>query len=96
MSAAERITWRAQIASLGRTSAQDESPPWVVLDGAHTPASAQALVATLAEVFPQEPLALVVSMAEDKDHRGILAALRQAAPKAVIFTSVAIAGAQTR
>ena len=35
-------------------------------------------------------------MAEDKDHKGILAALRGAAPKAIIFTSVAIAGAQTR
>ena len=48
------------------------------------------------KVFPGEPLVLVVSMAEDKDHKGILAALRGAAPKAIIFTSVAIAGAQTR
>ena len=48
------------------------------------------------KVFPGEPLVLVASMAEDKDHKGILAALRGAAPKAIIFTSVAIAGAQTR
>ena len=48
------------------------------------------------QAFPGEPLALVVSMAEDKDHKGILAALRGAAPKAIIFTSAAIAGAQTR
>lgn len=41
-----------QILSLGATSAQGEDPPWVVLDGAHTPASAQALVSTLAEVHP--------------------------------------------
>jgi len=85
-----------QILSLGTTSAQEEDAPWVVLDGAHTPASAQALVSTMAEAFPEEPVALVVSMADDKDHKGILAALREAAPKAVIFTSVAIAGAQTR
>jgi hypothetical protein len=48
------------------------------------------------QAFPGEPLALVVSMAEDKNHKGILAALRGAAPKAIIFTSAAIAGAQTR
>ena len=41
-----------QILSLGATSAQGEDPPWVVLDGAHTQASAQALVSTLAEVHP--------------------------------------------
>ena len=85
-----------QILSLARTSAQQEDLPWVVLDGAHTPAAAHALVATLAEAFPDEPLALVVAMAEDKDHRGILAAFREAKPRAIIFTSVAIAGAQTR
>lgn len=48
------------------------------------------------KVFPGKPLVLVVSVAEDKDHKGILAALRGAAPKAIIFTSVAIAGARTR
>ena len=85
-----------QILSLTNTSAQQEDLPWVVLDGAHTPAAAQALVATLAEAFLDEPLVLVVAMAEDKDHRGILAALREAKPQAIIFTSVAIAGAQTR
>ena len=85
-----------QILSLANTSAQQEDSPWVVLDGAHTPAAAHALVATLAEAFPDEPLVLVVAMAEDKDHRGILAAFREAKPQAIIFTSVAIAGAQTR
>ncbi len=44
-----------QISYLEATSAQDEDPPWVVLDGAHTPASAQALVSTLTEVSPGNP-----------------------------------------
>ena len=85
-----------QIMCLGTSSAQQEDLPWVVLDGAHTPASAQALVSTLGQVFPGEPVAFVVASADDKDHKGILAALREAAPKAVVFTSVAIAGAMTR
>ena len=43
--------------------------PWVVLDGAHTPESAAALAKTLRQAFPTAPVALVVAMAEDKQHR---------------------------
>ncbi len=89
------MLWFAcQVVRLPSTSEQE--PPWLVLDGAHTPASAGALVKTLAQVFPDQPLAFVVGMADDKDHRGFLAQLREAGPKAVVFTSVPIAGAQQR
>ncbi len=43
--------------------------PWFVLDGAHTPESARALANTLRGVFPSNPVALVMAMADDKDHR---------------------------
>lgn len=46
-----------------------ELGPWVVLDGAHTPESAAALAKTLRQAFPTAPVALVVAMAEDKQHR---------------------------
>ena len=46
-----------------------EVGPWVVLDGAHTPESAAALAHTLRSVFPNAPVALVMAMAEDKQHR---------------------------
>lgn len=46
-----------------------EPGPWVVLDGAHTPESAAALARTLRQAFPTAPVALVVAMAEDKQHR---------------------------
>ncbi|KAK9844056.1 hypothetical protein WJX81_003088 [Elliptochloris bilobata] len=52
----------------------------LVLDGAHTPAAAAALAATLRRAFPDAALALVVGMAADKDAAGIMAALRRAAP----------------
>lgn len=49
--------------------AAGEAGPWVVLDGAHTPESAAALARTLRQAFPTAPVALVVAMAEDKQHR---------------------------
>jgi dihydrofolate synthase len=42
------------------------------------------------------PLALVVAMGADKDHRAVVAALRRAAPCTVVFTSVPIAGSYSR
>ena len=49
------------------------APPWLVLDGAHTPESCAALVETIRAVLPgPAPVALVVAMASDKDHDGCL------------------------
>ena len=67
-----------------------------MLDGAHTPASADALAQTLQAVFPDAALALVVGMAADKDAAGVMAALRRASPVAVAFTQVPIAGGLDR
>lgn len=46
--------------------------PWLVLDGAHTPASAAALAKTLQQTFRDLPLGLIVAMADDKDHPGAI------------------------
>jgi dihydrofolate synthase/folylpolyglutamate synthase len=48
--------------------------PKVMLDGAHNPAGAQALAASLAEV-PKERLILVVGVMADKELAGILSPL---------------------
>ena len=69
----------------------------VVLDGAHTRESAAALRETLAAAFPGHPLALVLAMASDKEHRAVVDELRGCdALKVVIFTSVAIGGSTDR
>ncbi|KAK9810666.1 hypothetical protein WJX73_008574 [Symbiochloris irregularis] len=86
---------------LGRfqvTCLEEPESPWVVLDGAHTPASARALASTLRQAFPQEghPVALVVGMAADKHHREVLQALRRTNPILVVFVSVPIAGSKER
>ncbi|PRW57665.1 putative dihydrofolate synthetase isoform X2 [Chlorella sorokiniana] len=73
-----------------------EPGPWVVLDGAHTPESAAALARTLRQAFPTAPVALVVAMAEDKQHREICQELRAIHPHVAIFTSVPIAGGAAR
>jgi dihydrofolate synthase/folylpolyglutamate synthase len=58
----------------------------VVLDGAHNPAGAAALAASLTEWFGDTPLTLVFGALRDKDAPGMLAAL---APRArrLIFTA---------
>lgn len=69
----------------------------LVLDAAHTPESAAALCETLQFALPDRPVALVLAMLEDKDIRGVAAALREATPKVVIFTSVnGMEGSQQR
>lgn len=68
----------------------------VVMDGAHSEASAQCLATTLRQVFPDQPVALVLAMAEDKEHRRCIAQLRAMAPKVVVFTTVPIAGSYQR
>ncbi|GLC63603.1 hypothetical protein PLESTF_000054100 [Pleodorina starrii] len=42
------------------------------------------------------PVALVLAMADDKDHRGVVAALRGVQPRVAVFTSVPIAGSYRR
>jgi dihydrofolate synthase/folylpolyglutamate synthase len=49
--------------------------PTVVLDGAHNPAGATALAASLRHHFGGRRLALVLGVSADKDHAGILKAL---------------------
>jgi len=49
--------------------------PETILDGAHNPAGAAALAAAVGEVQAGRPLALVVSVLDDKDAAGLLGAL---------------------
>ncbi|PSC74504.1 dihydrofolate synthetase [Micractinium conductrix] len=95
--AAAAMTAQGGDAGGGSSSARAGQPgPWVVLDGAHTLESAAALAQTLRAAFPTAPVALVLAMAEDKQHRDICQALRTLHPVAAIFTGVPIAGGAAR
>jgi dihydrofolate synthase/folylpolyglutamate synthase len=59
----------------------------VVLDGAHNPAGAQALAASLAEWFGDTPVTLVFGALRDKDARGMLAALAPRARRLILTAS---------
>jgi dihydrofolate synthase / folylpolyglutamate synthase len=48
----------------------------VLLDGAHNPQGAAALAAALGAIYPGRPVELVFGVLADKDHAGMLAALR--------------------
>ena len=58
--------------------------PVVILDGAHNPAGARALAASLRAYFPGRPLTLVIGVSADKDQAGILAALAPLAARIVL------------
>src|SRR5204863_5185496 len=49
--------------------------PWLVVDGAHNVASAEALAETLRTCFPPTPRTLIFGTTRDKDLRGQLRAL---------------------
>lgn len=44
----------------------------VIFDAAHTEDSAAALASTLRDAFPHQPVALVLAMAGDKQHRCVV------------------------
>jgi dihydrofolate synthase/folylpolyglutamate synthase len=59
----------------------------VVLDGAHNPAGAEALAASLREWFGDTPITLVFGALRDKDARGMLAALAPRARRIILTAS---------
>ena len=86
-----------QVLKLGSDKVGADGDGWLVLDGAHTGQSAAALATTVRQVFPDNPIALIVAMADDKDHKAVMAALRKGVrPALVIFTTVDIAGSSHR
>ncbi|HEU4437783.1 MAG TPA: folylpolyglutamate synthase/dihydrofolate synthase family protein [Methylomirabilota bacterium] len=58
--------------------------PLTILDGAHNPAGARALAASLRAYFPGRPVTFVIGILADKDARGILDALRPLAARIVL------------
>jgi dihydrofolate synthase / folylpolyglutamate synthase len=66
--------------------------PLVVIDGAHNPSGARALAESLPGVIGGRRLVAVLSVLEDKDAAGILAALRPLV-EAAVFTRSSRAGA---
>ena len=61
--------------------------PLVVLDGAHNPAGARALAASLRAYFPGRPVTFVIGVLADKDAGGIFAALRPLAARVILTAS---------
>jgi dihydrofolate synthase/folylpolyglutamate synthase len=73
----ERVRWPGRLEVIGRE-------PRLVLDGAHNPAGARALAASLRELLPGEPITLVVGIARDKDAHAMLAALVPLAARVIL------------
>jgi dihydrofolate synthase / folylpolyglutamate synthase len=61
--------------------------PLVILDGAHNPAGARALAASLRAYFPGRLASFVIGVLADKDAGGILAALQPLAARVILTAS---------
>jgi dihydrofolate synthase/folylpolyglutamate synthase len=75
-----RVAWPGRFQMFG-------TPPRLVLDGAHNPAGAEALARALGEMFPGQPITLVIAIAADKDVRGILGTLAPVARRLILTRS---------
>ena len=73
----ERTLWPGRFHVIG-------ADPWIVLDGAHNPAGARALAASLDEVFGKRPVTTIAGILRDKDARGILAALASCSDRIIL------------
>ncbi|MDB5352274.1 MAG: folylpolyglutamate synthase/dihydrofolate synthase [Planctomycetota bacterium] len=62
------LSWPARVEVMGQS-------PWIVIDGAHNVASAQALADTLRTCFPEGPRTLIFGTTREKDLAGQLRAL---------------------
>lgn len=62
------LRWPARVEVMGRS-------PWLVIDGAHNVASAEALADTLTTCFPKTPRTLIFGTTREKDLEGQLRAL---------------------
>jgi len=58
--------------------------PRVIVDGAHTPASAEAARRAVEACFPERSVTLVIGVLEEKDVRGILASLLPLATQVIV------------
>ncbi len=76
----ERVRWPGRFEVIGRD-------PWLVLDGAHNPAGAQALAASLKDAFGDRPKTLIIGISADKDRAGILKAVAPAAARLILTAS---------
>jgi dihydrofolate synthase/folylpolyglutamate synthase len=71
------VRWPGRFDVVGRE-------PWVVLDGAHNPASARALALSLREYFGEQPKTLVLGISSDKEKAEILKTLAPLASRLIL------------
>lgn len=76
-----RVRWPGRFQVIGR------DPITMVLDGAHNPAGAQALAASLNAYFGEEPKTVILGISSDKDKAGILKCLAPLATRLILTAS---------
>ena len=59
--------------------APTQNSPWTVVDGGHNPQGIDALVDTLADVFPNKKPVIILSVLADKNHHEMISSLARVA-----------------
>lgn len=92
-----RLLGRSQLLTREEAETLGVSEGFILVDGAHTEASAKGLSDVIRMMCPEGLLAFVVAMASDKDHlafaRQLLTGRR---PEMVLLTEVSVAGGKSR
>ncbi|KAG1335164.1 dihydrofolate synthetase [Cocos nucifera] len=92
-----KLLGRSQFLTQDEASAIGLSGTSILIDGAHTEASAKGLADVIRMIHPDGALALVVAMASDKDHLAFAKQLlSDPRPEVVLLTEVTIAGGKSR
>ncbi|XP_038985065.1 dihydrofolate synthetase isoform X2 [Phoenix dactylifera] len=92
-----QLLGRSQFLTQDEASAIGLSGTSILIDGAHTEASAKGLADVIQMMHPDGALALVVAMASDKDHLAFAKQLLSGPrPEIVLLTEVTIAGGKSR
>ncbi|XP_073110632.1 dihydrofolate synthetase isoform X2 [Elaeis guineensis] len=92
-----QLLGRSQFLTQDEASAIGLSGTSILIDGAHTEASAKGLADVIRMMHPEGAVALVVAMASDKDHLAFAKQLLSGPrPEVVLLTEVTIAGGKSR
>ena len=92
----ENTKVRGRFETIDEELLEDGSSILTIVDGAHTKDSARCLADTIQTIFPDSPIALIISMASDKPHEDFCAEIQKIGPSVVVFTDVLIAGQSHR
>jgi dihydrofolate synthase / folylpolyglutamate synthase len=82
------VRWPGRFQVIALPTGASAGPSTIVLDGAHNPAGATALAASLAHYFPGARVTLILGISTDKDRAGIMKALAPVTARLILTAAM--------